>query len=62
MTILGIMGEAPKMMGDEGLTYARHVLARVAGRVPVIVGVSAAGLDAMKRLTQASMDAGCRRA
>jgi len=58
ITILGIMGEAPKMMGDEAEAYTRHVLARVNGRVPVVVGVSSAGLDAMARLTAASMDAG----
>lgn len=58
MTILGIMGEAPKMMGDEAATFARHVLKRVDGRVPVVVGVSAAGLDAMARLAGTVMDAG----
>lgn len=58
MTILGIMGEAPKMAGDEAVTFARHVLTRVAGRVPIIVGVSAAGLDNMARLAHTVMDAG----
>jgi len=58
MTILGIMGEAPKMAGDEAVNFARHVLNRVDGRVPVIVGVSAAGLDNMARLAATSMDAG----
>ncbi|WP_299968973.1 dihydrodipicolinate synthase family protein [uncultured Roseobacter sp.] len=58
MTILGIMGEAPKMGGDEAIQFARHVLDRVAGRVPVIVGVSAAGLDNMARLAGTVMDAG----
>ena len=58
MTILGIMGEAPKMAADESEIFARHVLKRVAGRVPVIVGVSAAGLDNMDRLAKTAMDAG----
>lgn len=58
MTILGIMGEAPKMAGDEAARFARHVLARVGGRVPVVVGVSAAGLDNMARLAATAMDAG----
>ena len=58
MTILGIMGEAPKMGGDEAERFARHVLDRVAGRVPVVVGVSAAGLDNMARLGRVVMDAG----
>jgi len=58
MTILGIMGEAPKMGGDEAPRFARHILTRVAGRVPVIVGVSAAGLDNMKRLSDTVMSDG----
>ncbi|ETX27478.1 dihydrodipicolinate synthase family protein [Roseivivax isoporae] len=58
MTILGIMGEAPKMAADEAQRFARHVLDRVAGRVPVVVGVSAAGLDNMARLAKTVMDAG----
>ncbi|WP_102108443.1 dihydrodipicolinate synthase family protein [Oceaniglobus roseus] len=58
MTILGIMGEAPKMAGDEAQRFASHILKRIDGRVPVIVGVSAAGLDNMARLTNTVMDAG----
>ena len=58
MTILGIMGEAPKLTSEESLTFARHVLARVNGRVPVVVGVSGPGLDNMKRLTDEVMSAG----
>jgi 4-hydroxy-tetrahydrodipicolinate synthase len=58
MTILGIMGEAPKLAADEAVTFARRVLDRVKGRVPVIVGVSAAGLDNMARLCGTVMDAG----
>jgi 4-hydroxy-tetrahydrodipicolinate synthase len=40
LTILGIMGEAPKLTATESATFARHVVTRVAGRVPVVVGVS----------------------
>jgi 4-hydroxy-tetrahydrodipicolinate synthase len=58
MTILGIMGEAPKMAGDEAENFARHVLKRVNERVPVVVGVSAAGIDNMARLSTTSMDLG----
>ena len=58
ITILGMMGEAPKLSGEESLRFARHVLARVAGRVPVLVGVSGAGLDNMAGLTEAVMEAG----
>jgi 4-hydroxy-tetrahydrodipicolinate synthase len=58
ITILGIMGEAPKLSADEAAAFARHVLGRVAGRVPVIVGVSGAGFDSIARLTGVAMDAG----
>ncbi|MBS0122690.1 dihydrodipicolinate synthase family protein [Thetidibacter halocola] len=58
MTILGIMGEAPKLSGEESQVFARRVLDRVAGRVPVIVGVSGAGLDNMARLSHSVMDMG----
>jgi 4-hydroxy-tetrahydrodipicolinate synthase len=58
MTILGMMGEAPKLAPDESITFLEHMLNRVAGRVPVIVGVSSPGLDNMVRLCNAAMDAG----
>jgi 4-hydroxy-tetrahydrodipicolinate synthase len=58
LTILGIMGEAPKLAADEALAFARQVIATVAGRVPVIVGVSAAGFAAMSGLSSKAMDAG----
>lgn len=57
LTILGIMGEAPKLAADEALAFARQVIATVAGRVPVIVGVSAAGFAAMSGLSSKVMDA-----
>ena len=58
LTILGIMGEAPKLAADEALAFARQVIASVAGRVPVVVGVSAAGFAAMAGLSSKVMDAG----
>lgn len=58
ITILGIMGEAPKLAPDEAQAFATRVLARVNGAVPVVVGVSAAGLDPMARLANAVMEAG----
>ncbi len=57
MTILGIMGEAPKLEPDESLTVVNRVVKR-AGNVPVVVGVSAPGFAAMRSLAKASMDAG----
>ena len=58
MTVLGVMGEAPKLWGEESATFAARVLKRVNGRVPVIVGVTGAGLDNMARLTGSVMEAG----
>ncbi len=58
MTILGIMGEAPKLSGEETLAFARQVIDRVAGRIPVVVGVSGAGLDNMARLSRTVMEMG----
>ena len=58
LTILGMMGEAPKLTDDEAKAFARHVLRRVGGRVPVVVGASAPGFAAMAALTEAVMDAG----
>jgi 4-hydroxy-tetrahydrodipicolinate synthase len=40
LTILGVMGEAPKLDGEEALGLTRQVVRR-AGPLPVIVGVSA---------------------
>ncbi|HQT59933.1 MULTISPECIES: dihydrodipicolinate synthase family protein [unclassified Acidiphilium] len=56
ITILGIMGEAPKLDADEALAISRQVIGRM--RVPVIVGVSAPGFAAMRNLACAVMDAG----
>jgi len=58
LTLLGIMGEAPKLSGEESQSVVNRVLGRVAGRVPVIVGVSSPGFAAMRELASAVMDAG----
>ena len=58
MTILGIMGEAQKLTAAESLTFANHIISRVGGRIPIVVGVSGASLDNMNRLSQSVMDAG----
>ncbi len=58
MTILGIMGEAPKLAPAEAVDFTRRVLARLDGRLPVIVGVSAAGLNALSALALEAMEAG----
>ncbi|OQW52001.1 dihydrodipicolinate synthase family protein [Candidatus Raskinella chloraquaticus] len=56
LTILGIMGEAPKLDSVESLAVVKRVTDRV--KVPVIVGVSAPGFAAMRILALASMAAG----
>jgi 4-hydroxy-tetrahydrodipicolinate synthase len=58
MTILGQMGEAPKLTFEESVGFVRRVLERVRGRVPVVVGVSSPGFASMKALTDAVMEAG----
>ncbi|KNY15256.1 dihydrodipicolinate synthetase [Shinella sp. SUS2] len=56
ITILGIMGEAPKLEPDESRAIVRRVVSRAA--VPVIVGVSAPGFAAMRSLARESMEIG----
>ena len=56
-TILGIMGEAPKLDSDEALAFVSRCIRR-APKLPFIVGVSAPGFAAMRSLARASMDAG----
>ena len=58
ITILGMMGEAVKMSSDEAERVMLHMIGRVDGRVPVIVGISDPGLSNMERLAKSSMDAG----
>ncbi|MCH2167931.1 MAG: dihydrodipicolinate synthase family protein [Oceanicola sp.] len=56
LTILGMMGEAGKLSAAEAISVVRRVTARAG--VPVIVGVSAAGLAPMKALADEAMEAG----
>lgn len=58
ITILGMMGEAPKLTLEESGAFMARVLARVDGRVPVVVGVSNPGLDNLARLAAEAMDKG----
>ena len=59
MTILGMMGEANKLSANESEIFVKHVIERVNNRIPVLVGVSDAGLQNLVRLSQFSMDSGC---
>ena len=58
LTVLGIMGEATKLTADESRVFVKRVLARVAGRVPVVVGASAPGFAPMRELTDSVMAQG----
>ena len=57
LTILGVLGEAPKLDAEESLAVIRRVLAK-AGALPIIVGVSAPGFAAMRTLAHGAMELG----
>lgn len=56
ITILGIMGEAPKLEPSESRAIIKQVVGRA--KIPVIVGVSAPGFAAMRSLARDAMDLG----
>jgi 4-hydroxy-tetrahydrodipicolinate synthase len=56
-TLLGMMGEAHKLTADESLSVVDRVIGRAQGR-QVIVGVSHAGLENVRRLAHEVMVAG----
>ncbi len=57
VTVLGILGEAPKLDAAEAEQVAVRFVKR-AKNMQIIVGVSAPGFAAMRSLAKASMDAG----
>jgi len=57
ITVLGQLGEAPKLEHAESVDVVRRVIARAKG-LPVVVGVSAPGFAAMRALAQEAMAAG----
>ncbi|MCC6628505.1 MAG: dihydrodipicolinate synthase family protein [Chloroflexi bacterium] len=58
LTILGQMGEYHKLADAERERVTEIVMRRVAGRVPVIVGVSHTGTDVVIQLAQSARRAG----
>jgi len=58
ITVLGMMGEAQKMAPEESERFLARMLKRVDTKVPVVVGVSDAGLDNLVHLSKFSMDHG----
>ena len=57
LTVLGQLGEAPKLEHRESVAVTQRMIRR-AGALPVIVGVSAPGFAAMRALTFDVMDRG----
>lgn len=57
ITVLGQLGEAPKLEHAESVDVAARMIQR-AGGLPVVVGVSAPGFAAMRALTREVMDRG----
>ena len=57
VTVLGQLGEAPKLEHAESVAIAKQFIAK-AGGIPVVVGVSAPGFAAMRALTREVMDKG----
>lgn len=53
LAILGQMGEAAELTGEEALAFVRRVLLRVAERVPVVVGATAPGIAAIVAFARA---------
>lgn len=58
ITILGMMGESHKLSMEESRAVMTRYLARVDGRVPVVVGVSNPGTDPLVSFAQEAMAAG----
>ncbi len=58
LTLLGVMGEAPKLSIEEQIEFLRHVLKRIGARIPAIVGVSNPGMDNLEKLSRTAMDEG----
>jgi 4-hydroxy-tetrahydrodipicolinate synthase len=56
LTLLGQMGEAPRLSHEESVRIVQHVVERT--ELPIIVGVSAPGYAAMRALTVDVMSAG----
>ena len=56
LTVLGVLGEAPKLTQEESVAIASRIIDRA--NFPVIVGVSSPGFAAMKSLSDQVMSAG----
>lgn len=58
LTVLGMMGEAAKLTAGESVAFLDTVMQQVAGRVPVVVGVSAPGIAGLREMALNAMERG----
>jgi 4-hydroxy-tetrahydrodipicolinate synthase len=58
VTILGVLGEAQKLTPAEARAFLEHVMKRVDGRKPIVVGASNPGTDNLVRFARMAMDLG----
>src|SRR6266704_759834 len=58
LAILGVMGEAQKLIGNERADVIKHVLRTVAGRVPVVIGTTHESAIGARTLSEAAQKAG----
>lgn len=58
LTLLGIMGEAPKLTAEESRIFVKTAVEATAGRVPLVVGVSSGGLASLRELAHDVMALG----
>src|SRR4029077_6808913 len=58
ITVLGMMGEAPKLSQEESAAFVTRVMKHVGNRIPVGAGVTSAGFGHMGGLARHSMDLG----
>ena len=58
VTILGVLGEAPKLSAVERKDFMTQTLRRVDGRAQIVVGASDAGTDNLVRFAREAMDLG----
>ncbi|WGD29836.1 dihydrodipicolinate synthase family protein [Ancylobacter sp. WKF20] len=58
ITILGVLGEAFKLAPTEAKAFLTHVMKRVDGRKPIVVGASNPGTDNLVRFAREAMDLG----
>jgi 4-hydroxy-tetrahydrodipicolinate synthase len=58
VTVLGMMGEAPKLSAGESRAFVEAVCRHLDGRIQVVVGVSSPGFAPMRELADVAMAAG----